>query len=439
MPSAVSRVSRFRGRAGRRRDGVGGRPFGWLDRHEGVEGFARFQQGAHQQVGVGGDGQVDGVASEGILGPAVAQRRVRRAGDDPPGGGMAVAGRGGQGPGQVGPVQAQDQVRGPDQSGGRGGQEDAGRVRVQRVRGREDRAVLEVGKHQRAVPFGQGDAAVPVVLVAAGPAEQEQRTARLAEEVQRGPDRFGVRTVRSRRPVPSDIGDGRRRGQALFLQAHVEADVNRRGRRRPGDRIGLGERVQRRLDRGGLVVPLDVRPDQRALVGGGVDPVDPGTPPGRVHRAGRPDDQHGHAVAPGVVDRHGRVHQADVAVQRDGHRPPGHLGVAVRDRDRVLLVQADEHPRIAVAVVVHQAVVQPAVARAGDQREVAQVEAAEEFGHRVAAPLDRDIADWFFGFFGPHAPRIARQGEASRAAGTATAARRGRCSEGGVTVHRPRA
>src|SRR5256886_8257255 len=51
---------------------------------------------------------------------------------------------GGQGPGQVGPVQAQDQVRGPDQFGGGGGQEDAGRVRVQRVRGREDRAVLEV-------------------------------------------------------------------------------------------------------------------------------------------------------------------------------------------------------------------------------------------------------------------------------------------------------
>jgi len=90
----------------------------------------------------------------------------------------------------------------------------------------------------------------------------------------------------------------------------------------------------------------------------------------------------------------------------------------VRDRDRVLLVQADEHPRIAVSGVVHQAVVQPAVARAGDQREVAQVQAAEEFGQRVAAPLDRDIAVdafgsfelfgsfGFFGFFRPHAPRI---------------------------------
>ena len=300
-------------------------------------------------------------------------------------------------------------------------------------------------------------------------AEQEQRAARLAEEVQRGPDRFRVRAVRARRPVPADVGDGRRRGQALLLQAHVEADVDRRGRRRPGDRVGLGERVQRRLDRGGLVVPLGVRPDQRALVGGGVDPVDPGPPPGRVDRAGGPDDQHRDAVAPGVVDGHGRVHQADVAVDRDGHRPPGHLGVAVRDRDRVLLVQADEHPRIAVAAVVHQAVVQPAVARAGDERDVAQVEAAEEFGQRVAAPLDRDIAVGAFGsfgFFSAHAPRIgerraggpaslagasgcgavrltgrrrAPKAEGGRAAGTARAARRGRCAEGGVSVHRPRA
>src|SRR4029077_6298484 len=135
-----------------------------------------FQQGAYQQVGVGGDGQVDGGASEGILGPAVAQRRVRRAGGDPPGGGMAVAGRGGQGPGQVGPVQAQDQVRGPDQSGGRGGQENAGRVRMQRGRGGEDRAVLEVGEHQGPVPFGQGDTAIPVLLVTATAAEQEKRT-----------------------------------------------------------------------------------------------------------------------------------------------------------------------------------------------------------------------------------------------------------------------
>ena len=319
---------------------------------------------------------------------------------------MAVAGRRGEGPGQVGPVQAQDQVRRPDQRGGGGGQEDARRGRVQRVRGGKDRAVLEVGEHQRAVPFGQGDAAIPVPLVAAGPAEQEQRPARLSEELQRGPDRFRVRPGRPGRPVSADIGDGRRLGQRLLLQAHVEADVDRRGRRRPGDRVRPGERVERRLDRGGLVVPLDVLADQRALIGRGVDPVDPGPPPGRVQRAGGPDDQHRDAVAPGVVDGHARVHQAHVAVQRGGHRAPGHLGVAVGDRHRVLLVQADEQPRVAVAVVVHQAVVQAPVARAGDEGEIAQVQAAEELGHRVAAPLDRDVARDAFGILRPHAPRI---------------------------------
>jgi len=72
------------------------------------------------------------------------------------------------------------------------------------VRGREDRAVLEVREHQGPVPFGQGDAAIPVLLVTATAAEQEQRAPRLAEELQRGPDRFRVRAVRARRPVPAE-------------------------------------------------------------------------------------------------------------------------------------------------------------------------------------------------------------------------------------------
>jgi hypothetical protein len=34
-----------------------------------------------------------------------------------------------------------------------------------------------------------------------------------------------------------------------------------------------------------------------------------------VHRSLRAEQQHRHAVAPGVEDRHGRVHQPDIAVQ----------------------------------------------------------------------------------------------------------------------------
>ena len=316
---------------------------------------------------------------------------------------MTVAGRRGDGPGQVGPAEAEDEVRGPDQPGGRGRQEHARRIRLQRVPGREDRAVLEVGDHQRPVPFGQGDPAVPVLLIAPEAAKQEERTARFAEKLQRGLDRDGIGPVRPRRPVPAGIGNHRRRCQRLLLQAHVEADVGRRGRRLPGDRVRASQRVQGRLDGGGLVIPLGVVPDQRALVGRGVDPVDPGPPPGRVHGAGRPDDQHRDAVAVGVVDGHARVHQAHVAVYRDGQRTPGHLRVAMGDRDRVLLVQADEQLRITVAVVVHQAVVQSPVARAGDERDVPQVETAQQLRQRIAAPLDRDFAALdALGVFRPH-------------------------------------
>ena len=225
-----------------------------------------------------------------------------------------------------------------------------------------------------------------------------------AEQVQRGPDRVRVRPRRARRGVPAGLGQRQRVRQRLLLHGHVQADVDRRGRCRHRDLMRLGERVQCRRYRGGLVVPLGVGPDQRALIGGGVDPVDPGPPPGRVDGAGSPDDQHRDPVAPGVVDGHGRVHQAHVGVHRHGERAPGHLGVAVRERHRVLLVQADEHLRVPVAVVVDQAVVQPAIARAGNQRHVRQAEAAQQAGERVAAPSGRDVAALeAFGIFRPHA------------------------------------
>jgi hypothetical protein len=70
------------------------------------------------------------------------------------------------------------------------------------------------------------------------------------------------------------------------------------------------------------------------------------------------------------------VHDADVAVKNDRHRPAGHLGVTVRDRNSGLLVQGKQHGRVRVAQVVHQAVVQAAEARAGNERDVLDVDGA---------------------------------------------------------------
>ena len=72
-------------------------------------------------------------------------------------------------------------------------------------------------------------------------------------------------------------------------------------------------------------------------------------------------------------------------MHRSAHRLAGDLGIAVRDRDRGLLVQAQQHLRRGVADVVDEAVVQAAIARAGIERDVGNVEVAQHLGDDVAA------------------------------------------------------
>ena len=76
-------------------------------------------------------------------------------------------------------------------------------------------------------------------------------------------------------------------------------------------------------------------------------------------------------------------------MQCNRHRLPGHLGITVRDRHRVLLVQTQKHLRIAIAEIVDEAVVQAAKARAGNERDIGQHERAQRFGDDVAAKLRR--------------------------------------------------
>ena len=80
------------------------------------------------------------------------------------------------------------------------------------------------------------------------------------------------------------------------------------------------------------------------------------------------------------------MHETDIAVQAGEHRPVGHLRVALSDGDGVLLVQADQHLRVGVAEEVDEAVVQPAVARAWNERDILEVELAQERRQRVGTP-----------------------------------------------------
>ena len=118
-----------------------------------------------------------------------------------------------------------------------------------------------------------------------------------------------------------------------------------------------------------------------------MDPVDPRPALRGIDRPGGAEHEDRHAVAPGVEDRHRRVHQPDIAVHDRAHRAAGRLGIAVRDRDRVLLVQTQQHLRVAVAEQVDEAVVQPAIGGAGVQRDIGQVKFAQHQRDRVAAPV----------------------------------------------------
>ena len=105
----------------------------------------------------------------------------------------------------------------------------------------------------------------------------------------------------------------------------------------------------------------------------------------------RAQQQDRNAIAPRVEDRHRRVHEPDVGVQRDGERLARDARIAVRERDRALLVHAQQELRPRVAEMVDEAVVQAAEARAGRQRDVGNLERAQKLRDRIAAPAGGDL------------------------------------------------
>jgi len=117
-----------------------------------------------------------------------------------------------------------------------------------------------------------------------------------------------------------------------------------------------------------------------------MDPVDPGAALLGIDRAGGAQHDHGHPVAPGIEQPHHAVQEPDIAVQHAAHGLAGRLGVAVRDRDRVVLVQAQEDAGLLVAEMIDDAVVQPAIARARIEADVADAAAAQHLRRDIAAP-----------------------------------------------------
>jgi hypothetical protein len=139
---------------------------------------------------------------------------------------------------------------------------------------------------------------------------------------------------------------------------------------------------------GGLGVPDREVADQLGLGGGRVRPVDR-APLRGVDRAAAAEQEQRHAVAEGVVDGHGGVHEADEVVDRRDADLPGALGVAVGQGDGDLLVQAEQQLRVDVAPVVDQGVVQAAERGARVQRHVLRAQGPQQVDHEVAAVLGR--------------------------------------------------
>ena len=209
---------------------------------------------------------------------------------------------------------------------------------VQRMVGREGGADFHVGDDARIQPLGQRDAFVPRLFAARDAAGEHDDMFGVAQQAGGLRDRLGGRRALELRHVT--LGVDRRHGfrELCLLHLGVEIDVSRPARRGIGDPAGAQHGFARGERGSGLVVPFGVVAHQRALVARGVDPVDPRPPFGGIDRPGGAEHDHRHAVAPGVEEGHGGVHQADIGVHRRRHRLAGDLGVAVRDRDGRFLV-----------------------------------------------------------------------------------------------------
>ena len=366
--------------AGRRRQVVlvrGGRALALAERSE---------QGGHRRLRLAGEEDVDRRQALIVHAPAIVQLMIDRDLDHLGAESAAILERAGG----IEPVEAEDHVGVADRlDRGCVERHHARRADMQRVIGREGGGDLEIGDDLRAEPLGKFHARIPSLDGARAAAGEDERMLGVLEQACRLRDEAGVGGGGHRRHQPRRIDRRDRLGELLLLHAGVEVDVGRPLGRGIGDPVGAQHGFASRARRGRLVVPFGVAAHQPALVGGGMDPVDPRPALAGVDRPGGAEDDDRHAVAPGVEDRHRAVHQPDIGMDCRPHRAAGDLGIAVRDSDRRLLVQAQQHLRCGVAEIVHERVVQAAIARAGIERDVGDAGGAQRVCDDVAAEARR--------------------------------------------------
>ncbi len=141
--------------------------------------------------------------------------------------------------------------------------------------------------------------------------------------------------------------------QCLFLQSGIERDHHRLVWRRHRKLVGAHKRLREMLQRYRLVVPFGEVAHQRVDVLRRMKCRHARRPLGRV-KIGAAHHDHGDAVAPGIVDRHRRMLEADRTMAEHQQRFAGNFEITVRHRHRGFLVRAREKFRFLVATVVDQ-------------------------------------------------------------------------------------
>ncbi len=198
---------------------------------------------------------------------------------------------------------------------------------------------------------------------------------------------FGDRArIRLRRHHLGELGNAQalRVGDRVLLQLGIEREENRRHRRRGRDLVGAHGRFREMLERGRLVVPFDELAHERRRIEGRMHPFGAGRAlVGFQDVADHDVDRH--AIAPGIVERHRGVLQADHAVAHHGHRLAFHLGVAVRHGDGDLLMGAGEDLGLGIVAVIDHGLLDAAEARGAIDGAVIHVERLEHVHHEVAA------------------------------------------------------
>ena len=241
-------------------------------------------------------------------------------------------------------------------------------------------ALVDDGGVQR---LGQLDKRLHAGLSPGDPVGDDDRALRGGEKARDLAHRIGLA---HRRRGEREFWNAKR-GAVLdpdFLQIFVEHDEHRLVRRRHRDAIGAHHRFGEMLKRTGLVVPFEDVADHRCGVLHRMHRGHAGPALVRVAAVAGHQD-HGNAVAPGVVNAHRGMLQTHGAMAQRDRRLARDLEIAMRHRGRGFLMHRRDQLGLLVVAIGDDGIVQAAAARGGIGEDVVDIQSLDAIEHEVGA------------------------------------------------------